>query len=94
MKSIIQEDHNCYIHKKLGVDIFGTDEHHMLHGTSRRKLAEEDGLKCFLCRTCHMALHDKGIYDLVLQQEAQKAWMDHYNKTAEDFIKRYGKNYL
>lgn len=25
---------------------------------------------------------------------AQKAWQEHYNKTKEDFIREYGRNYL
>lgn len=74
--------------------VYGTDLHHCLHGTSRRKLADEDGLTVYLCRPHHAALHDKGLYDLVLQQEAQQAWMDYYHKSVEDFIKRYGKSYL
>ena len=94
MKSIIQNNHNCWICQRLGLDTPGTDLHHMLHGTSRRKLADEDGLTVYLCRQHHAALHDKGLYDLVLQQEAQQAWMDHYNKTVNDFIERYGKSYL
>ena len=94
MESIIQKNHNCWVCQKRGMDIPGTDLHHCLHGTSRRKLADEDGLTVYLCRPHHAALHDKGLYDLVLQQEAQQAWMDYYNKSVEDFIKRYGKSYL
>jgi len=66
----------------------------MLHGTANRRLADEDGLTVYLCRAHHAALHDKGLYDLILQQEAQKAWMDHYGKSVDDFISRYGKSYL
>jgi uncharacterized protein (DUF1330 family) len=29
-----------------------------------------------------------------MEQLAEKTWLEHYNKTVEDFIKRYGKNYL
>lgn len=29
-----------------------------------------------------------------LKAIAQKAWQDHYNKTKDDFIRRYGRNYL
>lgn len=96
MKSIIQDDKSyCYIHRKLfGMTVKATDEHHMLHGTSRRKLAEEDGLKCYLCRTCHSAIHDRGLYDKALQKEAQQKWMEYNGKSVADFIKRYGKSYL
>ena len=32
--------------------------------------------------------------NLYLKQIAQKRWQEYYNKTKEDFIARYGKNYL
>lgn len=92
--SIIQSDRNCWLCKKFGVETVGTDRHHALHGTANRKLADQDGLTVYLCRRCHAALHDKGLYDRVLQQEAQKVWMEHNGKTVDDFIKRYGKSYL
>lgn len=94
MKSIIQKDHDCYLCKKLAIERPGTDLHHMIHGTANRKLADEDGLTVYLCRQHHAALHDKGLHDLYLQQEAQKAWMKHYGKSIDDFIQRYGKSYL
>jgi hypothetical protein len=39
-------------------------------------------------------LHLNGEHKEELQQLAEKTWLEHYNKTVEDFIKRYGKNYL
>lgn len=49
-KSIIPDnDEYCYICKMQGIDgIKGTDKHHMVFGTSRRVLAEKDGLHCQL----------------------------------------------
>ena len=32
--------------------------------------------------------------DLLLKRTAQLIWQEYYNKTEEDFIKRYGKSYL
>ena len=90
----MQNDRECWICKKLGLNTPGTDEHHVLHGTANRKLAEADGLKVFLCRYHHSLLHDKGYFDKDLQKEAQQKWQEHYGKTREDFINRYGKNYL
>ena len=80
----------CYICAKYG----NLEKHHCLHGTANRRLADEDGLFVWLCRNCHTRLHDKGIGDKGLQIVAEKAWMQHYGKTEEDFIKRYGKNYI
>ena len=94
--SLIQKDNDyCFIHKKyLNVYVPAQQEHHCLHGSANRRLADQDGLTVRLCCGCHMALHDKGLYDLQLQKEAQQAWMDYYHKSVEDFIKRYGKSYL
>jgi len=69
------------------------DVHHMLHG-SYKKLADEDDLTCLLCRDCHRALHDKGSHDLELQKEAELIWLKREGKTIDDFISRYGKNWL
>lgn len=95
-KSIIQSDSSyCYIHREfLGVDKSACHLHHVFHGTANRKIADADGCYCFLCASCHSALHDKGLYDLDLQQITEKAWLETYGKTITDFIHRYGKNYL
>lgn len=73
---------------------YGTEMHHCLHGTANRRLAEEDGLKVYLCNTCHRLLHDKGLYDKDLQKMAQEKWMAYYGKTEDEFRKRYGKSYM
>jgi hypothetical protein len=39
-------------------------------------------------------LHLHGEHKEELQQLAEKTWLEHYNKSIEDFIQRYGKNYL
>ena len=91
MESIItREKKMCY----FCLSQRNLEKHHCLHGTANRKLADEDGLFVWLCRNCHMRLHDKGIGDKGLQIVAEKAWMQHYGKTEADFIKRYGKNYI
>lgn len=67
--------------------------HHMIHGQNRR-LADLDGLTCWLCVRCHTELHDHGINDRGLQQEAQRAWMVRHGKDEGAWIERYGKSYL
>lgn len=91
MKSIIHTTNTdcCYICGQ-----WATDVHHVIHGTANRKLADEDGLTVKLCRRCHTLLHDKGNMDKELQKIGQRAWMNHNGASVEDFIKRYGKNYL
>jgi hypothetical protein len=78
----------------MGLKSRGTDVHHMLFGTGKRKLADEDGLTVHLCRLHHTILHDRGDYKEMLQKEAQMEWQKHYHKSKEDFIARYGKSYI
>ena len=96
MKSIIPgNDEYCFICKQVGIYNRDTEEHHMLFGIGKRPLSEADGLKVNLCSYHHKRLHGKyGEHKKELQQLAEKVWLDHYNKGIEDFIKRYGKNYL
>lgn len=95
MQSIIKgDDEYCFICKQLGCLNPGTEVHHMMFGTAKRKLADQDGLTVHLCNYHHFMLHRHGLHKEELQQLAEKTWLEHYNKTVEDFIKRYGKNYL
>ena len=32
--------------------------------------------------------------DLTLKRKMERAWLEYYDKTIEDFTRRYGKNYL
>lgn len=91
---IPNDDEFCFLCKRNGLKVKGTDVHHMVFGNSNRKLAEQDGLKCHLCHTHHMRLHQQQEHQLELKQLAEQVWLEHYNKTIEDWIKRYGKNYL
>lgn len=95
-KSIMTDDMTyCYIHKKyLGVEVMGTELHHCLHGSANRKVADRERCYCRLCKSCHQRLHDQGYHDLDLQQDAERAWLKHNNKTVNDWIKLFGKNYL
>ena len=95
MRSIIPgDDELCYLCKKRGLEIRGGEVHHMIFGTAKRKLADEDGLTIHLCHLHHRMLHDGGCYKRELQELAQQTWQDHYGRTKEDFIKRYGISYL
>ncbi len=95
MNSILQTGKECYIcHKKFSLEI-----HHIFFGTANRKLSEKDGLKVWLCYEHHRGtygVHGKyGInLNYFLKKEAEQYYLSKYNKTKEDFIKRYGENYL
>lgn len=47
-----------------------------------------------LCARCHTLLHDHLIHDRDLQITAEKAYLEYYNATIDDFRKRYGKNLI
>lgn len=72
--------------------------HEVFFGTRNRQKSIDDGLIVFLRPEMHN-MSDKGVhfnrkFDLYLKQIAERAWLEYYDKTIEDFIKRYGKNYI
>lgn len=74
-------------------------EHHLLFGTSNRKLAEEDGLKVPSCNRCHnMGRRLECIHDNPMAEKLSKmlgqAIFEAKVAGREEFRKRYGKSYL
>ena len=93
-KSIIpNNDKYCYLCKQRGLYIEGTDSHHCLFG-NKKKYADDDGLTVQLCHRHHMRLHSQQEHQIELKQLAERVWLEHYDKTIEDWINRYGKNFL
>jgi len=94
-ESIIKGDMKgvCYICKRYGQ----TEKHHIFRGKNRKR-ADEDGVTVYLCHWCHNeppnGVHFNKANDTRLKQRGQRTWMEHYGKTADDFIKAYGRNYL
>lgn len=74
----------------------GLARHEVYFGTANRKLSIEDGLVVFLTPAMHNAskegVHFNKKFDTKLKKIAQKAWMEYYKKTKEEFIQRYGKS--
>ena len=94
MKSILQSKKECYVCKTKLVE-----EHHIFFGNANRRLSEKDGLKVWLCYEHHRGtygVHGKNGSELniKLKQIAEKKWIDTYNKSINEFIKIYGRNYL
>lgn len=95
MKSIIQTDGDyCFFCHGIATDL-----HHCIGG-SNRKLADQDGLTVRLCRLCHNKVHNgptsKPLTEK-LHRLAQTKWEESYQgdgKPREEFMKRYGRNYL
>jgi len=94
IKSIIQSKKECYFCKT----IYNLQEHHCWYG-SNRKLADEDKLVVWLCVEHHTGTYGvHGKYgkekNMELKKIAEEKWIEHYAKTKEDFIKRYGRSVL
>ena len=75
------------------------ERHEIFFGKAYRQKSIKDGLIVFLTPQLHRG--DYGVhgkygkdFNLYLKQIGQKAWQEYYNKTKEDFIQKYGKNYL
>lgn len=82
-KSIMQEKSGgeCYLCDLfLGIDspADSREEHHVMHGTANRRLAEHYGLKVYLCPWHHrngpQAVHRCRQTDILLKQAAQRAF--------------------
>ena len=75
------------------------ERHEVMFGRAYRQKSIKDGLIVFLTPELHRGtygVHGKNgnDFNLYLKEIGQKAWQEYYNKTTEEFIKRYGRNYL
>ena len=92
--SIISNQKRCF---KCGMPN-NLHYHHIIYGKNRKK-ADMDGLMVYLCYEHHEGtdgVHGKNGHklDLQLKRIAEERWLEYYDKNVDDFIKRYGKNYL
>lgn len=77
----------------------GSERHEIFEGrTGNRDKSIEDGLVIFLTpelhRTGRHSIHLAPKEWFYLKRLAEQHWCDHYKKTKEQFLERYGKNYL
>ena len=77
----------------------GSERHEAFFGVKNRKRSINDGLVVFLTPENHRGtygVHGKnGKYiDEMIKKNAEMVWCRHYQKTVDDFIKEYGKNYI
>ena len=94
MKSIINNDKKCFV---CG-SVFNLHLHHIFFGKNRKN-ADRDGLTVYLCYQHHEGtngVHGKNGHelDVKLKSIAETCWLVNNRKKKEDFIERYGKNYL
>ena len=77
---------------------FKGSHRHEVFGGANRKLSIEDGLVIFLTPKMHNASNEGIHFNQAFMDYAhsvgQRTWMEYYDKTKEDFIKRYGKSYI
>lgn len=93
-ESLISNEQKCYI--------CGTtrslERHHVFYGTARRKISEDQGCWVWLCKRHHtgsnFAVHKDFDVDDALKKLCQKKWQCKNQKTTQDFIDLFGKNYL
>lgn len=100
-KSILQTDiERCYLCGEPASFYDPLAMHHIFGGCKAiRDKAEADGLVVYIHNTkCHIygknAVHVNAKVNRALQAEAQKAAMEKYGWSVEDFRARYYKNYL
>lgn len=91
--SIIQDKKQCYVCNTTN----NIHIHEVFFGRNRQK-SIEDGCCIYLCGK-HHNLSNQGIHfnhklDIEVKKQMELYWLKHYNKTTEDFIKRYGRSYL
>ena len=91
--SILQKEKKCYVCGiKSNIHI-----HEVYFGKNRKK-SIEDGCCVYLCGKHHnqsnSGVHFNKQLDIQLKQDMEYQWMYYYNKSVEDFIKRFGKNYI
>lgn len=80
---------------------YGSERHEVFEGrTGNREKSIRDGLVIFITPYEHrisaesVHLDPKNPKWIEVKKIAQKIWMEYYNKTKEDFIREYGKNYI
>lgn len=76
----------------------GLVRHEVFFGRKNRKKSIEDGLVVFLTPELHnmsnYGVHFNKSFDSELKEIGEEVWCSYYGKTIEDFIERYGRNYL
>ena len=102
-KSIISNENYCFFCGRNA-----TANHHLIFGTDKRRLADEDGIFVPICDKCHTQgqvigrIHDNPMAEKLSKKYGQSEWEKHYIVThgmneveaRAKFIERYGINYL
>lgn len=92
MKSVIQDERECYICGRRDV----LHEHHIFFGNPNRQHSEEHGMKVWLCPEHHNSspkgVHFNRVLDRRLKMDAQAKFEETH--TREEFREIFGRSYL
>ena len=85
-----QDARKCFICGKCNA----SDTHHIFQG-SNREASDRYGLTVRLCRDCHAYIHEHPQSETAvrLKDHAQRAAMDRYVWTLEEWLEKFGKDY-
>lgn len=98
MKSVFQNEKVCFV---CGTT-HNIEEHHIIYGTSNRKISERYGLKVYLCHHHHTGNEgvkgNRGVHfnkdlDIYLKIMAQEYYEAHYGDR-NAFIRDFGRSYI
>ena len=92
--SILQEDlSECFL---CGRSCGEKLDRHEVYGGANRQKSKALGLWVMLCHnSCHLyGVHKDAGKNFELKEKAQRAAMEHYGWTKEDFLKIIGRNYI
>lgn len=93
MKRVIGDVSECFICGSYGQ----LERHHIMGGANRRN-SEKDGLCVMLCHNCHNeppnGVHFNPANNMWLKRTAQRYAEQELKMTREQWMQRYGKNYL
>lgn len=93
MDSIIQKKKECFVcHSQRFLET-----HHVFYGTANRKISDRLGLVIWCCPACHRGpagVHHNHDLDMKIKRISEKAFMEHYGKTEDEFRQVFGKSYL
>lgn len=94
-----RQDGTCYLCMLLNHDHdrrYYLQEHHVIFGTSGKKLSEKYGLKVYLCIQHHtdgpMAVHNNPKLARILEKKAQEIFEQKYSHGL--WMQVFGRNYL
>ena len=106
MKSIMGSEKGvCYLCQKNGLYARKDTECHHVFGGGNRGVCDEDGVTVHLCRRHHHLCHNgsqSAKLRYMLHKEGERKWIEVYGPDIlrnggdpiEEFMKRYGRNYL